>query len=94
MPRKKEPKPAPVRLEPVALPTKKCCICGKEFVGFGNDPWPLSEKRTDVCCDDCNYEKVIPARMKAIADDPGQDSYERARRSWDERPDQQSGPVQ
>lgn len=39
---------------------KKCCICGKEFEGWGNNPWPLEG---DECCDDCNYEYVIPARI-------------------------------
>lgn len=43
-----------------------CCICGKEFIGYGNNPWPMnsdkaSEKR---CCDKCNVEVVIPARIE------------------------------
>lgn len=39
----------------------KCCICGKTFEGYGNNPWPLAEK--GLCCDSC-YFKVIQARLK------------------------------
>jgi hypothetical protein len=44
--------------------TKKhtCCICGKEFEGWGNNPWPI--KQDGECCDECNQNKVIPARLK------------------------------
>lgn len=42
---------------------KKCCLCGKEFVGYGNNPSPLSDN--GVCCDECNV-KVIAARIKEI----------------------------
>lgn len=41
----------------------KCCICGREFEGWGNDPAPLKNK--GVCCDDCN-SKVILARLSAM----------------------------
>lgn len=41
-----------------------CCICGKEFYGWGNNPMPI--EKDGVCCDECNMNKVIPARMKAI----------------------------
>lgn len=40
---------------------KTCCICGKVFEGYGNDPWPVKEKGT--CCDKCNFEVVVPARI-------------------------------
>ena len=45
------------------METKKkvCCICGKEFTGFGNNPWPVKEE--GECCDDCNHDKVVPARI-------------------------------
>lgn len=40
-----------------------CCICGKHIVGeWGNDPYPIREE--GECCDKCNNEKVIPARLK------------------------------
>ena len=42
----------------------KCCLCGGEFEGYGNDPAPLKE--SGECCDRCNAEKVIPARFDAV----------------------------
>lgn len=39
---------------------KKCCICGKEFEGYGNNPWPI--KSEGLCCDTCN-RAVILARL-------------------------------
>lgn len=39
---------------------KKCCLCGVEIEGHGNNPNPLAAE--GVCCDKCNAEKVIPAR--------------------------------
>lgn len=39
---------------------KKCCICGKEFDGFGNNAEPLAH---GLCCDECNNTKVLPARF-------------------------------
>ena len=47
----------------------KCCICGKEISGYGNNPWPLHAKDGQRCCDDCNW-KVIEARIK-IAEEKG-----------------------
>ena len=41
-----------------------CCLCGKEFEGFGNNPYPLSEEGR--CCNMCNDE-VICARLNAIS---------------------------
>ena len=38
-----------------------CCICGNEFEGFGNNPEPV--KSEGRCCDKCNQEVVIPARL-------------------------------
>jgi DNA-directed RNA polymerase subunit RPC12/RpoP len=40
-----------------------CCICGKKFKGWGNNPYPV--KQEGVCCDNCNW-KVIEARLNAI----------------------------
>lgn len=40
---------------------KICCICGKEFEGWGNNPYPLKDE--GECCDDCNFKYVIPARI-------------------------------
>jgi len=44
---------------------KTCCICGKEFDGYGNNPWPVKED--GCCCDECNVDKVIPARISSLA---------------------------
>lgn len=43
--------------------TKICCLCGEEYKGYGNNPEPLASF-TRKCCDKCNQELVIPARMK------------------------------
>ena len=40
---------------------KTCCICEKQFEGFGNNPWPVCE--FGECCDECNASVVIPARI-------------------------------
>jgi len=44
----------------------KCCLCGQEFDGFGNNPWPLNNDENARCCDKCNAEKVIPARIMQV----------------------------
>ena len=43
---------------------KVCCICGKVFEGYGNDPWPVREEGR--CCDDCNIKIVVPARIAQL----------------------------
>lgn len=45
----------------------ECCLCGKTFFDFfgGNNPYPLADIEKDGgCCNECNSNKVIPARMK------------------------------
>ena len=43
----------------------KCCLCGIEVEGYGNDPRPLPIKdENDECCDECNLAIVVPARME------------------------------
>ena len=44
----------------------KCCICGKEFVGWGNNPYPVNNDPDARCCDDCNMNSVIPARIAVL----------------------------
>ena len=41
--------------------TKICCICGKPFVGYGNNPYPVTDKGR--CCDYCNETVVVPRRI-------------------------------
>lgn len=43
---------------------KICCICGKEFEGWGNNPYPVKEE--GECCDECNFMYVLPARIKNL----------------------------
>ena len=49
----------------------KCCICGKRFVGYGNDPWPVNMEKNAKCCNGCNKEVVIPARLIQLANANG-----------------------
>lgn len=41
---------------------KKCCICGKMFIEFGNNAEPI---RKGVCCNSCNSRYIIPIRLLA-----------------------------
>lgn len=43
----------------------KCCICGKEIDGYGNNPEPLClpDDTQSRCCDECNNNYVITARI-------------------------------
>ena len=43
-----------------------CCICGKTFTGWGNNPWPVVKDEEAECCDACNATEVIPARLKLM----------------------------
>ena len=38
----------------------KCCICGCEFEGYGNNPAPVAGK---ICCDKCNNNVIVPYRL-------------------------------
>ena len=39
-----------------------CCICGCEFEGYGNNPYPLVKDEQARCCDECNEKYVVAAR--------------------------------
>jgi len=39
----------------------KCKLCKKEFEGYGH-----MLCKGGHCCDDCNYNIVLPARMKGV----------------------------
>lgn len=53
----------------------RCCICGKEIKGYGNNPEGacimhddktvefLEFETEDRCCDECNSDFVIPGRL-------------------------------
>lgn len=47
---------------------RRCCICGKPFrMGeWGNNPEPVKPYSSGMCCDDCNLNKVVPARLATI----------------------------
>lgn len=47
---------------------KKCCICEKYFIGYGNNADPI---RAGVCCDYCNKEFVLPGRIISRSNDAG-----------------------
>lgn len=44
--------------------TKYCVLCGCEIKGYGNNPHPLAEEGD--CCEHCDQEFVIPARIMAL----------------------------
>ena len=44
---------------------KTCCICGKKFDGWGNNPEPV--KSDGECCDDCNMNYVLAARLARVS---------------------------
>lgn len=46
-----------------------CSICGKEFEGYGNNAAPVND---GTCCDECNMNAVIPARLKLMKESFGQ----------------------
>ena len=41
-----------------------CCICGIYDYGYGNNPDPI--KKYGRCCDECNADQVVPARLELI----------------------------
>ena len=43
---------------------KTCCICGKKFEGWGNNPEPV--KSEGECCDDCNMNYVLAAHLLGL----------------------------
>lgn len=40
-----------------------CCICGKKFYGWGNNPYPIVKDKDARCCDECDNTVVIPTRI-------------------------------
>lgn len=54
--------------------SKICCICGKEYTGWGNNPYPVDKREDARCCDVCNDTQVIPARLVELYLKGGQDN--------------------
>ena len=52
---------------------RRCCICGKPFRQgeYGNNPEPVKPYSSGTCCDECNMDKVLPARLAAIPREAG-----------------------
>jgi hypothetical protein len=40
---------------------ERCCICNKRLESYGNNPEPIM--RNGECCDKCNHEYVLTARL-------------------------------
>ena len=45
---------------------KTCCICERTFNEWGNNPAPCASIEDGPCCDACNMNYVIPARMRDL----------------------------
>jgi len=43
---------------------RTCCLCDKEYTGYGNNPAPVAEEGR--CCDECNTTQVVPARLAYV----------------------------
>ncbi|MDO4527693.1 MAG: hypothetical protein Q4C03_02770 [bacterium] len=43
-----------------------CCLCGKKFHGWGNNPYPVNKDAGTECCDSCDDTKVVPARIAEV----------------------------
>ena len=43
-----------------------CSLCGAPLDDFGHNPWPLALNEKERCCDKCNIEKVVPARIEML----------------------------
>lgn len=54
-----------------------CCICGKHYDGYGNNPEGALDSNgnwtnwhaNDRCCDECNLKIVIPGRIHLMLSD-------------------------
>lgn len=51
------------------LPVAICSICERNYRGWGNNAWPIATAAggpSGRCCDDCNREVVLPARLLLV----------------------------
>lgn len=44
-----------------------CCFCGRAFKDWGNNPAPVNNDPKARCCDDCNSNIVVPARIYLLS---------------------------
>ena len=50
----------------------RCCLCTDFFEGWGNNPDPVRDtegeyfNEDEECCNECNTNKVMPARFKEM----------------------------
>jgi hypothetical protein len=42
----------------------RCCICGEDIDGYGNNPEPYMSADKGRCCDACNVKVIIPKRFE------------------------------
>jgi len=47
-------------------PVQPCSICGGVIVGMGNNPAPVVNDPGARCCDRCNWETVVPERVRRM----------------------------
>lgn len=62
------------------LKHERCCICGKEICGWGNNPEPI--KQDGECCDECNAKYVVPARIGEMHKQRAKENIESYRRIY------------
>lgn len=43
---------------------QECCICGIEFFGWGNNPYPVMSSESGACCESCKDTEVIQAKTR------------------------------
>lgn len=53
-----------LRDEDVSEETYQCVICKGTFNGWGNNPYPI--RQDGRCCDQCNQDVVVRARLNGI----------------------------
>lgn len=54
--------------------SKRCCICGKEFEGYGYNPYPV--RKDGLCCRTCNYNVILPERFRRMEEERKEESDE------------------
>ena len=45
---------------------RPCALCTGSYEGYGNNPQPVLEDMNDRVCDSCNWNIVIPARIRVM----------------------------